>query len=519
MTVQNMLSGAILNLAAGQIRGNAYVYRTNQVYTGPGSVAFQPNGGPVQIADIAVGDTATFAVNGQAGMIASAAPSMLQVLYDNSTARLAGKVAPAAVRGLIEKGKSQAAATKGSRNGRRALTAADPSPAQQAVQTLTAQWYNAVVAGLSLDASTFQLIQGNQLLGATSATMWNIYDVVPPSSASNLYNPSQAVKFSQEYGSIVTNLIPQGSARFVSDLGDYYPAWVTYLKSSPPPAIPAGGLLALFQTWAQLNVPDPGIAAKAAAALSLTLNGTVPVAQTMWLASGGAAQAKAYDGTITDIQNNLTQARSGAFTMNSITESSDLTHTWAQGDVVGVVDFFEGGAEGSYDSIVSSFTGSGLSIQANFTHVLTAPLAPLSSPSKDPILSQYTPWYNSAALTLAYGTQDNTLWQPGSAPSWADEFGPTGALLRTTSALVIVDGITITMTSSAVFDASEQTQIQTAAEAGCWPFFEANASGGFQSNATFNSAGQMTITSSMPAGNPTVLGAIVTPVNAVMMSR
>ena len=518
MAVQNLQSGAILNLTAGQIRGNAHVYRTNQGYAGPGSVAFQPTGGPVQVADIAVGQTATFAVNGQAGMIASAAPSMLQVLYDNGTARLAGKVAPDAVRGLIEKGKSQAAVTKGSRFGRRAL-AADPSPAQQAVQTLTAQWYNAVIVGLSLDASTFQLVQGNQLLGASSTTMWNIYDVVPPSSASNFYNPSQAVKFSQEYGSIVTNLIPQGSARFVTDLGDYYPAWAAYLKSTPPPVIPAGGLLALFQTWAQLNVPDPGIAAKATADLSLLLNGTVAVAQAMWLGSGGASQAKAYDGTITDITNGLTQARAEAFTMNSMTESSDLTHTWAQGEVGGVFDFFEGGAEGSYDSIVSSFTSSGLSIQASFTHVLTAPLGPLSSPSKDPILSQYTPWYNSAALTLAYGTQDNTLWQSGSAPSWADEFGPTGALLRTTSALVIVDGITITMTSSAVFDASEQTQIKAGAEAGCWPFFEASVSGGFQSNPTFNSAGQMTITSSMPAGNPTVLGAIVTPVNAVMMFR
>lgn len=170
MAVQNLQSGAILNLTAGQIRGNAHVYRTNQGYAGPGSVAFQPTGGPVQVADIAVGQTATFAVNGQAGMIASAAPSMLQVLYDNGTARLAGKVAPDAVRGLIEKGRSQAAVTKGSRFGRRAL-AADPSPAQQAVQTLTAQWYNAVIAGLSLDASTFQLVQGNQLLGATSTTM------------------------------------------------------------------------------------------------------------------------------------------------------------------------------------------------------------------------------------------------------------------------------------------------------------------------------------------------------------
>lgn len=522
MPVVNLQPGNIMNVNANQIQGNAHVYRTGQGYPNFGSVAWQPNGGPTQIQDIAVGQTVTFAINGQAGIIADGAPSMVQVLYDNGAARIGGTSQPAVVNALLARGKVQASRKSFGQPTRRGpvrpvnrVSAAAPTPAEQAVQTFTSQWYNAVVAGLSLDPSTFQLVQGNQLLGSTSATMWAIYDVVPPLSASNLYNPSQAVLFSQQYGSIVMNLIPQGSARFVSDLGDYYAAWVAYLKTVT--VMPTGGLFALFQTWAQLNIPDPGVVAKATSDLGLILNGTVPTAQQMWIATGGFSGAMAYNGTINDIQNDLTQARPGNVTMNSATESSDLTHTWADGEVGGVFDFFEAAGEASYDAVVSSLSAAGITIQANFQHVLTAPLAPLSSPSQDPILSKYTPWYNSAALTLAYGTRDNTLWQPSSAPTWADEFGPNGALLRTTSALVIVDGIDISITSSAMFNASDQQKIQAAAEAGFWPFFEAEASGGWTNQASFDSSGKLTLTSSMPAGNPTVLGAIVTPITAVMM--
>jgi hypothetical protein len=512
MTVINLQPGNILNVHAGQIRSIAHVYRTSDGYDGAGSVSWAPNGGALQIMDIAVGQTVTFAINSQAGMIANGAPSKVQVLYDNGVARDAGEAHPVAVQALHARGKAHAETPPARRAGARA---GDPTPAEKAVQTFTAQWYNAIVTGLSLDPSTFQLVQGNQLLGATSETMWAIYDVVPPRSASNFYNPSQAVRFSQQYGSVVLNLIPQGSARFQTDLGDYYGAWALHLKKVTK--MPAGGLLELFKTWAEINVPDPGVTAKATADLSLLLNGTVPVAQSMWLTAGGPGTVKAYNGTITTVTNGITQARSGDVTMNSATESSDLTHTWASGEVGGVFDFFEGGGSGSYDSIVSSFSAAGLNIQANFQHVLTAPLAPLTAPSTDPILAKYNPWYDSAALTLAYGTQDNTLWQPGSAPTWQQEFGPTGALLRTTSALVIVDGIDITITSTAVFSSAEQQQIEAAAEAGFWPFFEAEASGGWTNKASFNSSGQMTLTSSMPAGNPTVLGAIVTPISAAMM--
>ena len=90
-------------------------------------------------------------------------------------------------------------------------------------------------------------------------------------------------------------------------------------------------------------------------------------------------------------------------------------------------------------------------------------------------------------------------------------------MLRTASALVIVDGITITMTSSAAYSTSEQTQFKTAAEFGFFPFFEAAASGGWQHDTSFNSEGNVMVTSTSPLGNPNILGAIVTPIGGALM--
>src|SRR5258708_39789736 len=121
--------------------------------------------------------------------------------------------------------------------------------AQQAMNTLTAQWYNAIVHGCGLDQSTFQLFQGNGAIGATSEILWNIFDVVPPAAVSNYYNPSQANVFSSNYGTIVNNLNPQNAMSFQNDMGDYYSAWAAYLGSNPPPTLPTGGILQLFQNW------------------------------------------------------------------------------------------------------------------------------------------------------------------------------------------------------------------------------------------------------------------------------
>jgi hypothetical protein len=389
--------------------------------------------------------------------------------------------------------------------------ASDPR-VQQAMETLTAQWYNAVITGCGLDRDTFQLFQGNGTIGSTSENMWNIFDVVPPLSVSHYYNPSQANVFSSDYGSVVNNLIPQNSTEFQNSMGDYYAKWTAYLDTNPP--MPAGGILQLFKNWAQLHL-SPGLAQKCYTEYQQVAGGVVPVAVQMWSDAGGATSQKAYNHTIVELQDQLATVRGRSFSMNSATESSDVTDSWAKGSVGGWYDIFAGEAGGSWEKFTSSVTKSGVVVTATFDHLLTFAAAGLAKASTDPILSGYQPWYYEPALSLGYHHDDNLVWQHG-APSWADTFGPKGNLLRTASALVVIDGVKISVRSQASFDSVEQQQIKAHAKVGFFPFFEADASGGWSNDVEFDDAGRMTMSSQSPTGNPQTLGAIVTPIGGTL---
>jgi hypothetical protein len=502
--VQNLQPGAVKNVAANEIRGTVHIYRTGQGYSSYGNVGWQPNGGQLQILDIAVGETVSFQINGAAGMLVNGCPSMVQLLWQNQAATDATN-AVANVAGKYLKGAKPSKKT----------VAASLDPAQQAMQTLTSQWYNAIVSNCGLDPNTFQLIQGAAPLGSTSEQLWNIFDVVPPLSVSNYYNPSQLNVFSADYGAVINNLIPQNSNKFQTDMGDYYSQWVTYLKAQT--SLPAGGVLQLFQTWSAINMP-PNQAQTCYTDYQQIAQGAIPTAVQMWINSGGAGTQKAYNATIAQLNQALPSAPSKSFVVNSSTESSDISHTWAKVEMGGFYDFFEGGASSEYDSLTMAMSQAGLSINVSFQRLLTFTAAPLSKTSTDPILSQYQPWYNSSALNIAYQTQDNTVWN-NTHPNWNDTFGPNGNMLRTTSGLVIADGITISMTSNTGFSSSQQTQFKAAAEFGFFPFFEASGSGGWEHNVTFDTEGNVTITSTSQLGNPNVIGAIVTPIGGVMMVK
>lgn len=500
MPVVNLQPGAVMAVAAGQIQHNAHVYRTGQGYNTPGNVGWLPNGGALQNVGLDVGDTVTFAINGAAGMIANGCPSMIQVMWDNTHALTSPKVI-------------EGQATRVLKTAQLRATAATDGSIQQAMQTLNAQWYNALTSGLHLDPSTFQLMQGNSVVGTLSETLWTIFDAVPPLSVNNFYDPSQFNSFSASYGAIINNLNQPGSNQFQNDMGDYYPAWSSFLNQQT--SLPSGGLMALFQTWSQIHMPA-GQAMQCYTDLATIYQGPVYTAISMWVAAGGQLGNKAYTTTVEQVTTKLAQAPSGSVTMNSLSQTSDVSHTWAQGEVYGWFDLFYGEASGSYDQLSQSLISAGLNISAQFTHVLTVSAAPLSQPSQDPILSQYKPWYDSAALDLAYQNNNNVVWK-NNPPTWNDKFGPNGSMKRVCSALVIVDGISITATSSASFSASEQEQFQAKSTVGFWPFFEKSVSGGWSNNFSFDSEGKLTYTASSPVGNPAILGTIVTPVEAATL--
>lgn len=506
MSVVNLAPDATLLVRPGQIRGSCYVYRMAG-YDKPGDVAWAPADGPVVFEPIAPGETVRLPIDGQGGEIANLTAATLQVLWANEAATT---VQPKPARSVRQRLQRRAERRTGAGSAKARAT----DPLQQAMQTLNAQWYNAVVSGCGLDPATFQLTQGSSPLGTTSEILWEIFDATPPLSISNYYNPSQFNSFSADYGAVINNLIPQNSNKFQIDMGDYYSQWVAYLKTSPTVPNP-GGMPQLFQNWAQYNMP-PNQAQVCYTDYQQISQGIVPVAVQMWLNAGGSiGGTKAYNKTIGMVNIALQGSPSKAFQMDSQTQSSDISHTWADAQAGFLFDIFEIGGDGHYDQISTTLASCGLNFDVSFNNVLTIAAGPLATTSSDPILSQYQPWYDSAALNLAYQNNNNSVWNR-TPPTWDNTFGPNGNMLRTASALVIVDGITITTTSIASISTSDQTQVNSAIEGGIFPFFEASGEGGWTHQVDYDSSGMMTISSSCPTGNPQVLGVIVTPISGVL---
>lgn len=384
------------------------------------------------------------------------------------------------------------------------------SEAKKAMQTLTQQWYNAVVAGLSLSPKNFQLYQGTATTGSTSEWIWKILDAIPPASINNFFNPNEHNNFSQDYQQVIANLKPASDNSFQSCMGDYYQDWLTFLKSDKAPTgIFENGttMTAAFKQWAMVNAPDQVTCSSSL--IATFFNDVVTIANTMYANAEVDDKGFAYNVSIAKLRDALQQAPAKSFTMDSATAKSTLDHTWAKASLSGGWGFFSFGASSSFDQLNTTAASSSLKIDAKFSHVTTLPGAPLAKVSTDPILSKYTPWYNSAALGRAFSTKDNTVWKNG-VPSWDSTFGSSGNMQRVTDGLVVVDGIDITMISSATYSKDDQRTITASASGGYWPFFSASASGGNTTDVSFSDSGQMTVKYTSPAGNPQLLGVLVT---------
>jgi hypothetical protein len=380
------------------------------------------------------------------------------------------------------------------------------------MKLLTEQYYNAIVTQLKgLSDQQFQLAQGNIAVGATSQNIWAMMDAIPPKSVANNWTPGGVNTFSSQYGALLTRIQDTATGAFQAALGDYYSAWQTYLKANPP----TGGksIIEVYTAWAYSCGMPPDQANKTVGLFQAALNGPVTQANIAWYAAGGQTAIKAYNQTVETIDNTIAGAPPGSVTLNSQTESSDISHTWAEGGIEGFFEGFFGGGESSYDSVGSLVIASELDFQINFAHMTTVPVTPLANGTITAGPTTYQPWYVPAALLLAYSNNNNNTWQTGT-PDWTTFFGPKATLPRVTNALIIVDGISITLTSGKSVDQSSRTQVQAAFEAGFFPFFGVAGSGGWSTSTSFSDEGIITVTSTCPQGNPQVLGILQSPISS-----
>ncbi len=384
------------------------------------------------------------------------------------------------------------------------------SALSNAMKTLTEQYYNAIVTQLNLNDQQFQLAQGNVALPATTQNIWSTMDQVPPLSICGNWTPGSHNTFSSQYGGVLSRVHDASSDQFQAAMGDYYSAWMAYLKENPPSGDKT--IIQIFSGWAYTNMP-PDQANKLIGLFQAALNGPITQAQMAWAAAGGQTGVKAYTNTVESITNTISSAPSGSVTLDAATQSSDTTHSWAVGAVEGFYDIFFGTGEGSYDKVSSEVIASSLNFDIEFKHVSTIPVTPLSQGQVIAGPDTFKPWYIPNALTTAYSNNNGDTWQAGT-PDWTTYFGPQGSLPRAVDALIVVDGITITLTSAKSIATSDHTEIKAAFEAGFFPFFGVAGEGGWTHEKTFDDEGRLAVSASCTVGHPQILGILQSPIDS-----
>jgi hypothetical protein len=384
------------------------------------------------------------------------------------------------------------------------------SQANEAMQTLTEQWYNAMVTGLGLSAQHFQLYQGSNSIMDTSAKMWDLFNTVPPTSVNNFYNPAQVNNLTSDYNLILAALIANSDNDFQACMGDYFVPWQEYFADHDPVTWDVQGITDLFNKWALKNAPSK---TGCVSGLTKAFINPINIAISKFASAG---QKYAWNKTIEDLQYALKGGASSHFTLDSKTASKNISHTWAKASASVIFDLFSIGGGGSYDHLSERAISAGLKVDVNFEKTTTFTAGPLAQAnSTDPILKSYQPWYDSAALSLAYTTKDNSVWNKQNPVNWDKAFGSSGFLQRVASALVVADGISITMTSSATYNSSDQKTIIENAGAGFWPFFSVKEKGGTSTTVKFDGSGTFTINVNIPLGNPQILGILQAPMSDV----
>lgn len=392
---------------------------------------------------------------------------------------------------------------------------------EDAMANLNKMWYNVVadrVVGASKDQ--FQLIQGETSLGNTQEPIWRMFDTIPPASANTYFNPAKHNSLGQTYGAVINNLYPQKDDSLPKLLKNKYPKWKEYQADTNNWSTLTKDekkdyktmILALFKNWAIMNLDSDEYDSV------VTLMGQrdiITVAIDQWNSSNSLNNGYAYTAGPTELTDALNKGKSKTVELDTKTASNDTSHSWAKGNVSGGYRFFSADAGGNWDKFTQDIEKNGIKLTVTFNKVCTLEAGPYGISSISTDLADYKPWWNSEALKVAKDNNNNKVWKY-TAPTWENTFGPEGNLHWLTTALIVVDGVNITMTSAASITKDERQKVDTSIKAGYWPFFQAKAEGGWSHNTEFNDDGTFTVTSSSKEGNPTVIGVLVSPIEKVL---
>jgi len=366
--------------------------------------------------------------------------------------------------------------------------------------TIRIGFYNELTSALNLPTHRqFQMLQPAAPIPANSdVQITNFFNLIPAETLSTNAVPVIGNQFYSNFSGLLSALVGVTNT-FSQDVGTVCEAaWQKYVGGLvPTPQFKQWPQL--FQQWAMMNGYS-SVANKGANDLSQALLDPVTAAQFEMDAATGPSWDQGYAALVAQ----LAVAPGLEFLAASSTWSTSSSETWANSSQDAVFGLWSTDSSSSQES--SQFAASDITITGSFAHVTTFMAVPGA-------------WYSSAAMGLAYSHETGSPWNPGSDIDWQNTFAdPGGNLARFTNSLIVVSGMTITVTSSAVFSAESQSLITSNQSAGLWPFYNESSSSGTSSSAAFNAAGNMTITITSPGDTPIVLGMNVVPVSAYVGS-
>jgi hypothetical protein len=356
--------------------------------------------------------------------------------------------------------------------------------------TLQNRWYNGLVTELLLDPATFQISQPSPPVTPSDQGLWAYENVIPPASLTFNHSLFTGDPFFDEYAAVI-DLLEFPESSFEQDIGEKtYQEWSEYLNQlSPPP--PQNRLPALFREWAMKNAPDVMAVGASKLAQIILINSFQKAVEPY---QGPTAKPVDFIGTYADLLQVLGNSSGNRLSFDSSKTSDDVGETWTGGKDVDLHGLWTGSSPNH--RLSCRFAESKVTVSARFK----AYTVWTSTPG---------PWYNSGLLQMAYSSRTTPPWPQEADPTWDDVFGPDGRMLRFIASLVVVDSVSSTVASDAIYEKSDQQTILSNAPKGLWPFYTPTKSGDVTNEVTFDRASGMKIETVTQSGNLLVLGANV----------
>jgi len=372
-------------------------------------------------------------------------------------------------------------------------------------QDVNAGLYNQMAAGLGLSVRSFVLMQPcNPVLDNNA--LWNHYfNLIPPESFvfNNVLSPG--AQFFDNYSALNSALQSTAEKTYENKvptaIRDEFENFI--MNRSTIPSL--SQYPALFRNWAFLK--HPNIANAGASALAAAILDPVTAAQLRLMPYQGDPAAEPpippkqpdWDEDIVKLRAQLASGVQRHFSYRQSEVSKDVSQSWSHGHSSAFFGLWGGSSSSSSQSV--TFSQSDFSVDASFKRVITFSPVPGT-------------WFSSAALSIALHNKNKAPWLPGSPVNWDTEFNPaSGNLARFLVNLVVVDTMSVTVKSFAVFSHDDRTTIDRNAGGGLWPFYTSNSSNGATTQFNFDNTGHMTVTITSLPGVPIVLGANVLPVD------